>query len=254
MSERLVIKWHLSPNCDERLPDTDIRFLIIHYTACDFKTALDYLAGSLAPNRVSAHYLIDEDGTTVQLVHENRRAWHAGLSSWGEYQGLNTWSIGIELVNPGHEYGYRAFPEAQMASLIRLCHQILKRHPIRPEFILGHSDIAPMRKLDPGELFDWQRLASEGIGLYPSPSCKAPQQLGISYVQNLLSRFGYRLPVTGMMDEQTLAVLRAFQMHYCPFRVDQTIYPEMVARLETLCGELEYNEHGTCKQVRKFGL
>lgn len=234
MSKRLYVKHLISPNYDERAPATDIRFLIIHYTACDFKTALKYLTDPHSPNPVSSHYLIDEDGTTVQLVPDEYRAWHAGVSSWRGYESLNTWSIGIELVNPGHEYGYRHFPQSQMESLIKLCHRILKKYPIVPHFVLGHSDIAPDRKIDPGEFFNWSWLAAEGIGLYPEFQ-ESFKNTDISYVQTLLAQYGYQLNITGELDAQTLAVLRAFQMHFCSHKVDQTIYPEMVARLETLC-------------------
>jgi N-acetylmuramoyl-L-alanine amidase len=248
MSENLCIQWYPSPNYDHRLATAVIQFLIIHYTACDFKTALKYLTDPFSPHRVSAHYLIDEDGKTLQLVAEEHRAWHAGISSWRNYKGINEWSIGIELVNPGHRGDYHPFPEAQMRSLIQLCHQILKRHRILPEFVLGHADIAPDRKCDPGELFDWSRLAREGIGLYPSLNASShasfhkntglsdyTDHVDLSYVQKLLADFGYTIDISGVMDPQTKAVLRAFQMHYSPFRVDQSLYPEMVFRLESLC-------------------
>ena len=123
--------------------------------------------------KVSAHYTIDEDGTVYAHVPEARRAWHAGVSFWAGESDINARSIGIELVNPGHEYGYRAFPEAQIAALIALCHGILARHPIPPARVLGHSDVAPARKEDPGELFPWARLAKAGIGLWPDVAATA---------------------------------------------------------------------------------
>ena len=234
MPNTLQMKEHLSPNYEARLPDTEIKFLIIHYTACDFTTALQILTDPQRANRVSAHYLIDDDGTLMNLVPEEYTAWHAGISSWRQYQRLNPWSIGIELVNPGHEYGYRPFDPRQMNALIKLCQQILKRHPIPAEFVLGHSDIAPQRKIDPGELFDWARLSREGIGIYPH-SYEPSQRLDVDYIQSLLAHWGYAVEINGQMDTTTQAAIRAFQMHYSPERVDCSIYPEMVGKLEALC-------------------
>lgn len=234
MPNILPVKEYLSPNYEVRLTDTEIKFLIIHYTACDFTTALQILTDPHRENRVSAHYLIDDDGTIVNLVPEDQTAWHAGNSSWRHYERLNPWSIGIELVNPGHEYGYRPFDQRQMHALIKLCQQILKRHSIPAEFVLGHADIAPQRKIDPGELFNWSWLAHEGIGMFPhifEPSSR----IEVDHVQSLLARWGYAVPVNGEMNTTTQAVIRSFQMHYCPDRVDCTIYPEMVGKLEALC-------------------
>ena len=155
-----------SPNFDERPCGAPIDMLVIHYTG--MPTAADALTRLCdADAHVSAHYMIDEDGTVLALVPEGKRAWHAGVSYWRGHTDINARSIGIELVNPGHEFGYRAFPDAQMAALIELARDILNRHPIAPRNVVGHSDIAPRRKTDPGELFDWKRLAGEGIGLWP---------------------------------------------------------------------------------------
>jgi len=154
-----------SPNHDER-GDVAIDMLVLHYTGmASGAAALDRLCDPAA--KVSAHYTIDEDGTVYAMVPEARRAWHAGVSWWGGDTNINTRSIGIELVNPGHEFGYRAFPDAQVAALTTLCHGILMRHPIPSARVLGHSDVAPARKDDPGELFPWERLAKLGIGLWP---------------------------------------------------------------------------------------
>tara|TARA_A100000171_G_C2129673_1_gene145861 strand:+ start:581 stop:1342 length:762 start_codon:yes stop_codon:yes gene_type:complete len=207
-----------SPNYDNRFKGTEVRFLILHYTACDFETALKYLTRESEDNPVSAHYLIDVDGRIVQLVDEEKRAWHAGISQWGTYQNLNTWSIGIELVNMGHELGYTAFPELQMQSLIMLSHTILRRHPIPPQHVLGHSDIAPLRKRDPGELLDWRRLAREGIGLQPKTVCPSmpfdPYKARI-----LLNQIGYDIDLDGTLDEKLIKVLKAFCMRCAPKEV-----------------------------------
>ncbi|MBT4888262.1 MAG: N-acetylmuramoyl-L-alanine amidase [Rhodospirillales bacterium] len=157
-----------SPNHNERPLETSVDMLVIHYTG--MKNCEDALARLCdVEAQVSAHYLIDEDGTLYQMVDENRRAWHAGVSYWRGITDVNAHSIGIELVNPGHEFGYRAFPEAQMLTLIDLCKDILSRHDISACNVVGHSDVAPERKQDPGELFDWQRLADAGIAQWPRP-------------------------------------------------------------------------------------
>ncbi|HLJ64751.1 MAG TPA: N-acetylmuramoyl-L-alanine amidase, partial [Stellaceae bacterium] len=138
-----------SPNHNDRPGTGEVDMLILHYTGMkSADAALERLCSIEA--RVSAHYLIEEDGATWRLVEEHARAWHAGVSFWGGRTDINDASIGIELVNPGHEWGYRPFPAAQMTALVALCHGILERHPIPPHHILAHSDIAPQRKADPG--------------------------------------------------------------------------------------------------------
>ena len=157
---------HASPNHDARPAGGPVDMLVLHYTG--MRSCAEALARLCDPAaKVSAHYLIDEDGTCVPLVAEDRRAWHAGVSFWRGHADINARSIGIELVNPGHEFGYRPFPEAQMRALIDLCRGILARHPIPPCNVVGHADVAPRRKRDPGDLFDWRRLAAAGIGLWP---------------------------------------------------------------------------------------
>mgnify|MGYP001166784825 CR=1 FL=1 len=158
-----------SPNFGKRAANTLIDMLVLHYTGMtDGNIALERLCDP--SSKVSAHYCIDEDGTVYSLVNEEHRAWHAGVSYWRGETDINSRSIGIELVNPGHECGYRPFPDKQMESLINISKKIIKRHPIPPRNIVAHSDIAPSRKRDPGELFDWRLLANEGIGLWPSAS------------------------------------------------------------------------------------
>jgi N-acetylmuramoyl-L-alanine amidase len=197
-----------SPNFDAR-GGTPVDMLVLHYTGMKSgDAALSRLCDPAA--KVSAHYMIDEDGTVYALVPEEARAWHAGVSYWAGARDINACSIGIELVNPGHEFGYRAFPEAQIGALTKLAGAILTRHPIPAWRVLGHSDVAPMRKDDPGELFPWGRLAGQGIGLWPSKGADP----GDAQVAALLVRFGYD-PEAAL--EKTLA---AFQRHFRPARVD----------------------------------
>jgi N-acetylmuramoyl-L-alanine amidase len=182
--------------------------------------------------KVSAHYLIDEDGSVVQLVPEERRAWHAGVSEWQGQARLNDCSIGLELVNPGHEWGYRPFTEAQYATCLELCRAILARWPIPPGRVLAHSDVAPARKQDPGELFDWPRLAAAGIGLWPRLGAGAPRP--VDQLQSELARLGYGVAPSGRLDEATRLVVRAFQRRFRPARVDGRPDRATLARLDGL--------------------
>lgn len=197
--------------------------MILHYTG--MKTGKAALARLCDPaSAVSAHYMIEEDGRIFSLVAEDKRAWHAGLSSWAEDRDINGLSLGIELVNPGHGGpgyigDYRPFPEKQMGSLISLCQDILARHDIRPRHILAHSDVAPDRKCDPGELFDWPRLARAGVGLWPTgavPSLRAPD---VASFQRKLAAYGYPVGLTGILDPQTRTVVSAFQRHFRPAEI-----------------------------------
>jgi N-acetylmuramoyl-L-alanine amidase len=191
--------------------------LLLHYTGMrSVEAALDRLRDPVA--EVSAHYLIDEDGTIFQLVAEARRAWHAGRGAWAGADDINDRSIGIELVNPGHEFGYRGFPGPQMAALEELCQGIMSRHPIPPHRVLGHSDVAPDRKEDPGELFDWARLARVGIGIWPRIE-PVPDSFEAGPLEDLrrgLGRLGYGVAADGAMDAECRAVILAFQRHWLP--------------------------------------
>jgi N-acetylmuramoyl-L-alanine amidase len=194
-----------SPNHDAR-GGVPIDMLVLHYTGMTSGTAaLHRLCDPEA--KVSAHYTIDEDGTVYAHVPEDRRAWHAGVSHWAGVSNVNARAIGIELVNPGHEYGYRAFPDTQIASLIGLCHGLVLRHPIATSQVLAHSDVAPTRKQDPGELFPWQRLAQAGIGLWP-------QAIASDIGPEALIRYGY--DPQAPLDK----VLTAFQRHFRPAKLD----------------------------------
>ena len=201
-----MLTSYTSPNYEDRAPGTDIDMLVLHYTGMQSaKEALDRLCDPSA--KVSAHYLIDEDGSLYQLVHEEKRAWHAGVARWRGADNVNDRSIGIELVNPGHEFGYRDFPTKQIHCLIDLCRDLMARHPIPARNVVGHSDVAPTRKTDPGERFPWPLLSRLGIGL--ENQTKPVPHWGMTYVEPALARVGY--------DTRNIhAALTAFQRHYRP--------------------------------------
>jgi N-acetylmuramoyl-L-alanine amidase len=216
-----------SPNFNERLHPLDM--LVLHYTGMpDGPAALARLREDREP-RVSAHYMVEEDGRVFALVPEDKRAWHAGRSWWRGREDLNSRSIGIEIVNPGHEFGYRPFPEDQIAAVVALCEGILARWSIPQVNIVAHSDIAPDRKEDPGELFPWKRLADAGVGLWPEPSRPEPWMMHgaatgdagmtVEGLQRSLADIGYRISLTSVFDEATGAVVRAFQRRWRPLRV-----------------------------------
>jgi N-acetylmuramoyl-L-alanine amidase len=199
-----------SPNHDERPAGAAIDILVLHYTG--MKTADEALARLCDPvARVSAHYTIDRDGRIYAHVPEERRAWHAGVSYWAGETNVNARSIGIELVNPGHEFGYVPFAQEQIAALTELAQGILSRHPVPPTRVVGHSDVAPARKTDPGELFPWQRLAGFGIGVWPKHATAA-RDVDQSELAAKLSRYGYGLPPHA--DVPLGTVITAFQRHF----------------------------------------
>jgi N-acetylmuramoyl-L-alanine amidase len=215
-----------SPNHDSR-NGAPIDILVLHYTG--MKTAEEALARLCDPAaKVSAHYTIDRNGTIYAHVPESERAWHAGVSYWAGERNVNARSIGIEIVNPGHEFGYIPFAGPQIDALIELAHGILKRHPIPPRRVIGHSDVAPARKIDPGELFPWQRLATEGIGVWP----KAAKVSG-DFVADL-KRFGYGLPPDTEVAEKD--VIAAFQRHFRVARIDGVADDECARLLSGLLG------------------
>ncbi|CRL49595.1 MULTISPECIES: N-acetylmuramoyl-L-alanine amidase [Pseudomonas] len=230
---------HPSANYDSR-----IQFVVVHYTNASLERSLQLLTHG----EVSSHYLIGDDkGATIyKLMDENFRAWHAGESEWQGRTWLNSSSIGIEIVNPGFKdtpTGRLWYPysEDQINSLIVLLKDISKRYNINPHAIIGHSDIAPLRKLDPGPLFPWKRLAAEGLGVWPNEQAVARQQAqfaiqlpSISWFQGQLARLGYATPQTGELDVATRHVLAAFQMHFRPSRFDGTPDAESAAILQVL--------------------
>ncbi len=208
-----------SPNYDDRPESGPVNMVVLHYTG--MKSGEEALARLCDPAaKVSAHYLIEEDGCVYSLVPEEKRAWHAGVSSWKGWSNINHRSLGIELVNPGHEFGYRPFPEVQIESLLMLLDDIKKRHKIRPDCYVGHSDIAPDRKEDPGELFPWRRLEKEGFGLWRDDSSETvtisnDNEKSIEFFNKQLGFIGY--DVSGKTENHAYmkAVIRAFQAHWC---------------------------------------
>ncbi|HWE76123.1 MAG TPA: N-acetylmuramoyl-L-alanine amidase [Stellaceae bacterium] len=232
----MQIAERCSPNFDARPGGVDM--LILHYTGMrTAKEALDRLCDPAA--KVSAHYLVDEDGAVTWLVAEEKRAWHAGISSWRGRSDINGASVGIELVNPGHEFGYRRFPEPQMAALDTLAKAILGRHPIPARHVIGHSDVAPLRKQDPGELFDWQRLARAGIGFWPDFAAQRVEKpIGLREIQASLAEIGYFCPQSGALDATTTAAIVAFQRHFRPERCDGALDAETVHRIAICAQEI----------------
>lgn len=218
LAQRSVAAANREPRRNGRAVD----MLLLHYTGMSSAAAACELLCS-AESGVSCHYLVDEDGTITQMVGEDERAWHAGLSSWQGETDTNSRSIGIEIHNPGHTIGYRDFPAAQMQSVVALCRDILGRHDIPARNVLAHSDVAPGRKIDPGERFDWPLLFREGIGHWVPPEEPGGRVLsGAELVrfQALLRDYGYAIAVTGEADETTRKVTDAFQRHFRPALVN----------------------------------
>ena len=214
---------HPSPNFDERNCRRPVDMVVLHYTG--MPTAAAALQRLTDPeSKVSSHYMIDEDGTIYRLVPEEKRAWHAGVGFWRGIRDVNARSIGIELVNPGHEFGYREFPAVQVDALIALLKDIASRHEMMPGNYVGHSDVAPTRKEDPGELFPWRRLHAAGFGRWwtddfkisPSaPTLRAGERGGaVLELQVALDKIGYAIEGSGIYDSHTEAAVRAFQRHW----------------------------------------
>lgn len=220
-----------SPNQDNRPPGVPVDVVILHYTDMESgEAAVARLRDPAA--RVSSHYVVEEDGRVLRLVPEERRAFHAGVSHWRGEAALNACSVGIEVVNPGHSCGYRAFPALQMGAVAELLLGILDRHPIPARNVVAHSDVAPDRKVDPGELFDWEGLAALGIGLWPrgvDGSGRGEDPGGMARAVPLLRRIGYRVD-----PERPEIALRAFQRHWRQDGVDGRADAGTLARLEAV--------------------
>lgn len=218
-----------SPNCDERKGGRPPDMILLHYTGmATGEAALARLCAG--DSKVSCHFVVFEDGRIVQCVPEELRAWHAGVSSWAGETDINSCSIGIEIVNPGHEFGYSNYPLRQVAAVISLCKSIItRRGPISSDRILAHSDVAPARKQDPGEKFPWELLSESGIGHWVRP---APLNLdgptlkpgdrgdAVTRLQRTLHTYGYGIEETGSYDDATREVVTAFQRHFRQARVD----------------------------------
>ncbi len=238
----LVSRIHSSPNVELRQGGLKPSILLMHYTGmASCEKAIDWL--SRPESKVSCHYVVDEDGTVTQMVAEAMRAWHAGVSSWRGERDINSASIGIEIHNRGHGDGYSDFPDAQMQAVTALSKEIIERWGIAPEGVLGHSDVAPGRKIDPGEKFDWPGLSAEGIGRWVEPEPPGPligthsrqaTAEDVAYVQRLLASYGYGIAVDGDWGEKCRTVISAFQLHFRPQRVDGVIDASTVATLERL--------------------
>lgn len=212
-----------TPNFDERGRAIDM--IVLHYTGMK-SGALALARLCEAASRVSCHYLIEEDGRIFSLVAEDKRAWHAGVGAWKGETDLNARSIGIEIVNPGHECGYRPFPDVQIDALIMLLEDIVARRAVAPSMVLGHSDVAPQRKEDPGELFPWARLAHEGLAIGPYEGEGDPS-IAYDEALSLLRAIGYDAP-----DRAHAAALVAFQRRFCPSALAQGFNPLTKAALK----------------------
>lgn len=235
----VVAEVKASPNHGERRLGSKVDMLVLHYTGMPrTRDAIERLCSPAS--EVSAHYVVLEDGHIIQLVPEARRAWHAGRAAWADEADINSCSIGIEIANPGHDYGYPPFPPRQIAATIALCRSVMTRHRIPPYRVLGHSDVAPARKQDPGEKFPWRLLWDSGIGLWVKPAriedngkifVLGESSPMVSEIQTLLRRYGYAVTETGYFDGTTRDAIAAFQRHFRPARVDGIAD---VSTLETL--------------------
>ncbi len=232
-----------SPNFDERKDDRPPDMIVLHYTGMQTgAAALQRL--TTAASKVSSHYVVFEDGRIVQCVPEDRRAWHAGESSWAGETDVNSRSIGIEIVNPGHEFGYSDYPLRQIAATISLCRSIItRRGPISADRILGHSDVAPSRKQDPGEKFPWGLLSESSVGHWVRAAPLDLEGAGLKYgdrgesvtrLQRTLRSYGYGIAETGSYDDATRDVVTAFQRHFRQARVDGIADPSTLLTLRAL--------------------
>lgn len=224
----LVADLFPSPNIEPRKTGYTPSILVLHYTGLPtVERALDVL--SRPDCKVSCHYVVDETGRIIQMVAEECRAWHAGVSYWGGETDINSASIGIEIQNAGHMLGYPEFPDVQMRAVAALSRDIIARHSIQPERVLAHSDVAPGRKIDPGEKFNWAWLAQEGVGKWVAPTpvdaldeglCVGSRSPDVTQARALLAAYGYKVEPRGAFDPDFQTVLKAFQLHFRQERPD----------------------------------
>lgn len=235
----------VSPNFGERAEGCIPTILLLHYTGMKTgQEAQDWLC--VPESQVSSHYLVHEDGRVVQMVQESKRAWHAGISVWANETDINSRSIGIEIVNGGHPAGMPDFPSVQIQAVIELCRDCVERHQISPERILAHSDVAPSRKIDPGEKFPWQTLHEQGIGHWVEPSPigggryfqRGEAGAPIEALQSMLSLYGYGIEITGEYCAATEGVVSAFQRHFRPAKVDGVADSSTIETLHRLLSAL----------------
>ena len=226
-SDHAGAQWRPSPNFGDRRDGASVRLLVLHYTGMeDGQSAEDWLCNPAS--EVSSHYVVHEDGRIVQLVAERDRAWHAGKSCWSGIADINSHSVGIEIVNGGHPAGLPAFPDAQIGAVIELSKGIIARHGIAPRHVLAHSDVAPGRKIDPGERFPWHVLHGAGIGIWIEPIpigggrflSPGDEGMPVEALQGMLALYGYDVPVSGVYCQRTKTVVEAFQRHFRPARID----------------------------------
>ncbi len=247
-----VADVHPAANVEPRRMGRSPDMLLLHYTG--MRTAAAAIAWlARADSKVSCHYVVDVDGRITQQVPEALRAWHAGLSCWAGETDINSCSIGIEIQNPGHQMGYHDFPKLQMQAVAALSHDICGRHRIKLHRVLAHSDVAPLRKIDPGEKFDWSVLAREGVGAWVQPSVPQADDTGLTSdtapaairaAQAQFLRYGYDVDLTGALDTKTVAVITAFQRHFRPARVDGLLDLSTLATLERLIGQTTHDADG----------
>jgi len=245
-----VARVQPSPNHGPRKGAGRPDMIVLHYTGlANAAAALDMLCSP--ESELSAHYLVLEDGAIVQCVAEAERAWHAGVSAWAGDTDINSCSIGIEIANPGHELGYPDFPERQIESVIALCRDIIRRHPIPSHRILAHSDVAPGRKKDPGEKFPWRALHACGVGLWvdPEPITEDESRLdlgrrgeAVMRLQRALADYGYGIAASGLYDIPTTEVVLAFQRHFRPARIDGIADVSTIKTLEALLARRPHAE------------
>jgi N-acetylmuramoyl-L-alanine amidase len=226
IGSRLVDRIQQSPNVEARVDGAVPRLIVLHYTGMTSgRAAVDWLCNPAS--KVSCHYLVDYDGTIVQMVDETLRAWHAGVSSWRGEIDINSISIGIEIQNQGHAAGCPTFPAVQMHRVAALCSDIMARYGFGFDQVVAHSDIAPGRKVDPGEAFDWEWLHSQGVGQCVVVQATAGEMLrkgddgkAVAALQRDLAAYGYGIEATGQFDDRTRIVVEAFQRRFRRSRVD----------------------------------
>jgi N-acetylmuramoyl-L-alanine amidase len=235
-----------SPNYGERRGVSAPDMIVLHYTGmATGKGAEDWLVDPRS--QVSSHYLVHEDGRVVQMVREADRAWHAGVSIWKGADDINSRSVGIEIVNPGHSLGYVDFPPPQIAAVTALCRDVAVRHAVAPERVLAHSDVAPGRKIDPGEKFPWRVLHAAGVGHLVPPApigggrfmAEGESGQPVEALQAMLAMYGYGLEITGIFDARTKIVVEAFQRHFRPALIDGIADRSTVETLHRLIGALQ---------------
>jgi N-acetylmuramoyl-L-alanine amidase len=235
----------VSPNFGPRREGARPQFIVLHYTGMETGEAAEaWLCDPVS--EVSSHYLVHKDGRITQMVRESDRAWHSGKSSWRGEIDVNSSSVGIEIVNPGHALGYRDFPAAQIDAVIALCRGIIERHGVNAENVLAHSDVAPGRKVDPGEKFPWKRLAAAGVGHFVEPSpigtgrslSAGERGKSVEALQSMLALYGYGVEINGIFDQQTKMVVEAFQRHFRTEQIDGTADHSTIETLHRLLSAL----------------